>query len=127
MEIRKRNAAQDAVAAALIDAMGPIDVAGNRARYINQIKAEATDDEFLIMDTSEPMEKLYKELSVKWDFKSLIIPEDSQTIDGYLQVSTGKDCYVVSLPLRRELHKGDDTKIDVLGIHHDNCISDIAC
>ena len=119
MEIRKRNAAQDAAAAALIDAMGPIDVAGNSAWYINRIKAEAADDELLIMDTSEPMEKLYKELSVKWDYKSLIIPADSQTIDGYLQVSTEKDCYVVSLPLRTTLHKGHDTKIDVLGIHHD--------
>ena len=124
MEIRKRNAAQDAAAAALIDAIGPIDVAGNRAWYINKIKAEAADDEFLIMDTSEPMEKLYKELSVKWDYKSLIIPADSQTIDGYLQVSTEKDCYVVSLPLRETRRSGNDTKIDVLGIHHDSVRSD---
>lgn len=124
IEIRKRNAAQDAVAAALIDAMGPIDGAEVRARLINQTKEEAADDEFLIMDTSEPMEKLYKELSVKWDYKSLIIPADSQTIDGYLQVSTEKDCYVVSLPLRETRHSGNDTKIDVLGIHHDSVRSD---
>lgn len=119
VEIRKRNAAQDAAAAALIDAMGPIDVARSHSWFINRIKAEATDDEFLIMDTSEPMEKLYKELSVEWSIKSLIIPKDSHTIDGYLQVSTQKDCYIVSLPLRTTLYRGKDTKIDVLGIHHD--------